>query len=87
MKKGYDRFSNGLSTKISIDYKYYHKKGKIQISSGINYIMAYTKNIRLYDFANNKYYSSTRNWDQLLGFNFEIIIPIHKNNQEKFHYY
>ncbi|MEC7646687.1 MAG: hypothetical protein VX689_04305 [Bacteroidota bacterium] len=87
MKKGYDRFSNGLSTKISIDYKYYHKKGKIQISSGINYIMAYTKNTRSYDFANNKYYSSTRNWDQLLGFNFEIIIPIHKNNQEKFHYY
>ena len=25
MKKGYDRFSNGLSTKFSIDYKYYNK--------------------------------------------------------------
>ena len=87
MKKGYDRFSNGLSTKFSIDYKYYNKSGKFQISTGINYIMAYIQNTRSYDFANNKYYSSEKKWDQLLGFNFEIIIPIHKPNQDEFHYY
>ncbi len=87
MKKGYDRFSNGLSTKLSLDYKYYHKKGRVQVSSGINYMMAYTKNKRTYNFANNEYYDSQRNWDQLLGFNFEIIIPIYKKNQEEFHYY
>jgi hypothetical protein len=87
MKKGYDRFANGFSTKLSVDYKYYHKKGKLQISSGFNYTIAYTKNQRAYDFANNGYYSNKRTWDQLLGFKIEIIIPIHRKNEEEFHYY
>tara|TARA_Y100000385_G_scaffold273707_1_gene315891 strand:+ start:594 stop:1325 length:732 start_codon:yes stop_codon:yes gene_type:complete len=87
MKKGYDRFSNGISTKFSADYKYYHKKGKFQISSGVNYTMAYTKIQRAYDFANKEYYSSKRKWDQLLGFKLELIIPIHRKNEEEFHYY
>ena len=87
MKKGYDRLSNGFSTRFSVDYKYYHKKGRFQISSGFNYTMAYTKNQRAYDFANNEYYSSKRTWDQLLGFKLEIIIPIHRKYEEEFHYY
>ena len=87
MKKGYDRFSNGFSTKFSTDYKYYHKKGKFQISSGVNYTMAYTKIQRAYDFANKEHYSSKRKWDQLLGFKVEVIIPIHRKNEEEFHYY
>ena len=53
MKKGYDRFSNGFSTKLSADYKYYSKKGKFQASAGINYTMAYTKINRSYDFEIN----------------------------------
>ena len=32
MKKGYDQLTSGFSTKFSIDYKYYHKKGRFQIS-------------------------------------------------------
>ena len=86
MKRGYDRFSNGVSAKLSVDYKYYHKTGRLQISSGINYTSAYTKNQRVYDFANNEYYSSKRTCDQLLGFKFEIIIPIQRKNEEEFHY-
>tara|TARA_B100001540_G_C15791799_1_gene635787 strand:- start:638 stop:1369 length:732 start_codon:yes stop_codon:yes gene_type:complete len=87
MKKGYDRFSNGYSTKFSVDYKYYHKNGRLQISSGLNYTMAYTKNLRAYNFARNEYYSNKRTWDQLLGINIELIIPIDRKNEEKFHYY
>lgn len=87
MKKGYDRFSNGFSTKFCFEYRYYHRKGKFQISSGFNYIMAYTKNQRVYDFANNEYYQNKRNLDQLLGLKIEIIIPINRKNKEEFHYY
>lgn len=87
MKQGYDRFSSGFSTKLSIDYRYYHKKGRFQISSGLNYTMAYSRNQRAYDFANNSYYSSKRSLDQLLGCKIEIIIPIQRNNKEEFHYY
>tara|TARA_B100001250_G_scaffold334074_1_gene299887 strand:+ start:29989 stop:30735 length:747 start_codon:yes stop_codon:yes gene_type:complete len=87
MKEGYDRFSSGFSTKLSIDYKYYHKKGRFQISSGVNYTMAYSKNQRTYDFANNSYYSNKTSLDQLLGYKIEIIIPIQRKNEEKFHYF
>lgn len=87
MKKGYDSFSNGFSTKLSIDYKYYNKKGRFQISSGINYTMAYTKRQRIYDFANNEYYPKERSWDKLLGIKIEIIIPVNMSNNEEFHYY
>ncbi len=87
MKKGYDRFSNGLSSKLSVDYKYYHKKGRFQFGAGVNYTIAYTKNQRSYNFAENKYYSQERNLDRLLGFRFEIIFPIKRKNEEKFHYY
>tara|TARA_B100000427_G_C15480498_1_gene582733 strand:- start:542 stop:1288 length:747 start_codon:yes stop_codon:yes gene_type:complete len=87
MKKGYDRLSDGFSTKLSIDYKYYHKKGRLQISSGINYTMAYTKSKRTYNFAENEYYSQKREWVELLGFKIEVIIPIHRKNKEEFHYY
>lgn len=87
MKKGYDRFSNGLSTKTSIDYKYYNRKGRFQISLGLNYTMAYTQNKRVYDFAKNEYYSDRKSWDKLFGCKVEVIIPINKRNEEKFHYY
>ena len=87
MKKGYDQFSNGFSTKTSIDYKYYHDKGRFQMSIGINYTMGYIKNLREYDFANNQYYSSKRRWSKLLGLKTEIIIPINRKNENEFHYY
>ena len=87
MKRGYDKFSSGYSTKFSIDYKYYDKNGKFQISSGFNYTLAYTQNQRSYDFANNKPYSDKKKWDKLLSIKAEIIIPIKRKNQEEFHYY
>jgi len=87
MKKGYDRFTNGISGKLSIDYKYYSKKGKFQISVGINYTTAYTKIQRAYNFAENSHYPSGRKWDNLQGFKVEVIIPIRRKNEEKFHYF
>ena len=87
MKKGYDNFSNGISTKFNLDYKYYHKKGRFQISSGLNYTIAYTKNQRPYNFANQEYYNSVRKWDKLLGCKIEVIIPINRKNEEEFHYF
>lgn len=87
MKKGYDRFSNGISTKLSADYKYYSKNGKFQMSSGITLTMGHTKIQRTYDFAKNDYYSSEKKWDKILGFKVEIIIPINRKNEEKFHYF
>ena len=57
------------------------------MSTGINYTMAYTKNQRDYNFKENEYYPNSKSWDKLLGFKIELIIPIHRKNEEKFHYF
>ena len=87
MKKGYDRLTNGISSKFSIDYKYYSKNGRFQLVSGIHYTIANTKHQRAYDFANNLQYTEIKRWDKFLGFDIGIIIPISRRNKEEFHYY
>jgi len=86
-KKGYDRLTNGISTKWETSYKFYSKNGKFQIFAGVNITIAYTKNRRLYLFEKMEYTPNISSWDNLLGINSGIIIPIHRNNEEEFHYY
>ena len=86
-KKGYDRLSSGLSTKWEASYKYYSPNGKFQMYSGINMTVGYTKNMRPYLFDQMEYSSNEMNLNNLLGINIGIIIPIHRRNEEKFHYY
>ena len=86
-KKGYDRLTNGVSTKWEASYKYYSKNGKFQMYGGVNMTIAYTQNRRTYLFDKMEYTPNTGNWDNLLGINMGIIIPIHRKNEEEFHYY
>ena len=86
-KKGYDRLTNGFSTKWEASYKYYDKNGKFQMYAGVNMTVAYTKNRRTYLFDKAEYTPNTGSWDNLLGINMGIIIPIHRKNEEEFHYY
>lgn len=87
MKKGYDNFSNGLSTKFSVDYRYYDRNNKFQISIGINYTIASTKIQREYNFNEEIPYPKNRNTDMLLGFKVDVIIPVNRKNTEEFHYF
>ena len=84
-KKGYDLLTDGISSKLSIDYKYFSRQG-FQFSIGVNYILARTKNQRTYSFNEMLYLSNKKKWDQLLGFKAGIIIPIQKVNQEEYYY-
>jgi hypothetical protein len=86
-KKGYDRLTNGISSKWETSYKYYSPNGKFQMYAGINMTIAYTKNRRAYLFNEMEHTPETGNWDNLLGVNIGVIIPIQRKNQEKFHYY
>ena len=86
-KKGYDRLTNGISTKWNASYKFYSPNGKFQMYAGVNMIIAYTKNKRPYLFDKAEYTPKTRSWDNLLGINLGVIIPIHRKNEEEFHYY
>ena len=84
-KKGYDRLTNGLSTKWEANYKYYSPDGNFQIYTGINITLAYTKNKRPYLFDTMEYTINERSWDKLLGINMGIIIPVNRSNKEEFH--
>ena len=86
-KKGYDRLSNGISTKWEAIYKYYSPNEKFQMYSGISITLAYTKNRRPYLFDQIQYTPNDMNLDKLIGVSFGIIIPIQRRNEEKFHYY
>lgn len=86
-KKGYDYLTSGISTKWEVSYKYYSPNGKFQMYTGINMTNAFTKNKRPYLFNKEEYTSNNGNWDNLLGVNIGVIIPIHRKNEEEFHYY
>ena len=86
-KKGYDRLTNGISTKWEASYKFYSPNGNFQIYAGLNMTIAYTKNKRPYLFDKSEYTSNTGSWDNLIGINMGVIIPINRKNEEEFHYY
>ena len=85
-KKGYDSASDGIYGKLSINYKHYSKKGGIQISTGLFNSFARVKRLNSYLFNDNVNDDSLHFGSQF-GFNFGLIIPILKINQEEFHYY
>ena len=85
-KKGYDSANDGIFGKLSINYKYYSKKGGIQISTGLFNSFARTKRLNSYLFNENNNDDSFH-FGSAFGFNFGLIIPVSKINQEEFHYY
>ena len=86
-KKGYDRLTSGFSSKWEMSYKYFSPKGRFQISTGLNIILAYTKNRRPYLFDQQAPVEDNMRWDNLIGLSLGVIIPIKRANDEKFHYF
>tara|TARA_B100000900_G_scaffold283697_1_gene243025 strand:+ start:516 stop:1247 length:732 start_codon:yes stop_codon:yes gene_type:complete len=85
-KKGYDSANDGIFGKLSINYKYYRKKGGIQISAGFYNSVARVKRLNTYIFNENINDDSFHIGSEF-GFNLGLIIPVSKINQEEFHYY
>ena len=54
---------------------------------GVNMTLAYTAIQREYLFDKMEYTPNTKSWDKLAGVKMGIIIPIHRKNEEEFHYY
>ena len=86
-KKGYDRMTNGFSSKLSIDYKYYSKKEFFQFTTGISLVTAFTKIRRPYLIDQKTFSSKDLGIDQLFGIKAGFIIPINRSNKEEFYYY
>ena len=55
--------------------------------AGLNMTLAYTAIQREYLFDKMAYTPNTKSWDKLVGVKVGVIIPIHRKNEEEFHYY
>ncbi|MEE2954146.1 MAG: hypothetical protein VX347_03135 [Bacteroidota bacterium] len=86
-ENGYDRFTNGLSTKLAMDYMYKNSKNNYHIIIGFETIYAFTKNRRPYLFNEMQYAETDLRKDILLGIKCGFILPFGGKNKEEFHYY
>ena len=66
---------------------YFDKKNFIKYHIGTEFINAFTKIKRRYNFSQMEEFDQSLKLDQILGLRFGVIIPINRNNEGKFHYY
>ena len=84
--KGYDMLTQGFSSKICIKYMYFDKKTSMKFYIGTEIIYALTKNNRDYNFSLMTWHDKNIRQDKQLGIKIGVIIPINRNNEEKFYY-
>ena len=84
--KGYDRLSGGLLTKQFIGYLHFSKKNNFRYLIGLEFIQAYTKDLRGYNYTNQEYVEGRR-MDYLFGLKCGFIVPIKQRQKERYYYY
>lgn len=86
MLKGYDRLCMGVSTSQFIGYRHFSDNQKINFFLGIEFIQAYTEDVRLYDYNTQSNYKDKR-LDLLSGIKFGWTFPLYKKSDNKYYYY
>ena len=84
--KGYDRLSMGISTSEFIGYRYFSNSQKINFFIGIEFIQAFTQDVRQYDYNAQTAYQDKR-LDFLSGLKFGWTFPLYKKSDNKYYYY
>lgn len=84
--KGYDRLSMGISTSEFIGYRYFSNSQKINFFIGIEFIQAFTQDVRQYDYNAQTAYQDKR-LDLLSGLKFGWTFPLYKKSDNKYYYY
>jgi hypothetical protein len=84
-KKGYDKLSNGLMLAGTVGYLYLGKRKLTNFFIGLEFLQAYTKSRRDYDF--NLQAKDTKNYsDFLSGIKVSWIIPIYNRGNSHVYY-
>ena len=86
MLKGYDRLSMGFTTSQFIGYRHFSNNHKINFFVGIEFIQAFTQDVRMYDYNSQTSYEDNR-VDLLSGLKFWWTIPLHKKSDNQYYYY
>jgi hypothetical protein len=85
-KKGYDRLRGGFMAKQFLGYLYMGSGKIINFYAGIEFIQAWTKDMREYNFNEMKY-TNGNYFDLLYGIKIGWFIPLHKRAPKDFYYY
>jgi hypothetical protein len=85
-KKGYDRLSSGVAFSQFIGYRYFSPYRFLNCFIGMEFTQAFTKNRRSWNYDTNSAPTGTRT-DLLYGFKAGLLIPIYRNQTEKYYYY
>ena len=84
--KGYDRLCGGVLAKEFIGYLHFSKKNNIRYIIGLEFIQAFTKDLRQYNYTTQSINNQKR-IDHLFGLKTGFIIPITKRTSERYYYY
>ena len=84
--KGYDRLCGGLFTKQFLGYRLKSEKSNVQFLIGCEFMQAFTKDLRQYNYTIQEEVSINRK-DYLLGLKTGFIIPINQRKTGKYYYY
>ena len=86
MREGYDRLSMGYSISQFIGYRHFSNNRRINFFVGVEFIQAFTENVRKYDY-NAQSIDEEKRIDLLNGFKFGWTFPLYKQVNNQYYYY
>ncbi|MEI8006816.1 MAG: hypothetical protein WCI48_11465 [Bacteroidota bacterium] len=84
--KGYDRMNNGIAVTASLGYLFMSNTRLFNFYLGFEFIQAWTKSMRQYDF-DRMAYDNTSYSSQFYGFKACWFIPVYARKPKDFYYY
>ena len=85
-RRGYDHLSLGPAVEGFLGYVFLSKNRYVNFFAGVEFQMAWTKNMRGYNY-NTRGADNTQRTDQLLGFRAGWILPLYKAKPREYYYY
>jgi hypothetical protein len=85
-KKGYDKLTNGLALREFIGYVYFGKKRLVNFYAGFEFVQAFTKSRRDYNFDTRTRDNESRT-DMLNGIRLGWLLPLYKRPPDKYYLY
>lgn len=81
-QRGYDRLHAGMATNQFIGYYFQSENRLINFYIGVDFIQAYTKNLREFNYDTQQYDTGSKQ-DNITAFRFAWMIPIYLSNKNE----
>jgi hypothetical protein len=84
-RKGYDRFTSGLSVKGFLGYLHLSNNRRVNFFGGVEFAQAWTQNRRGYNFDTMQR-DATKRLDNLFGIRIGWVLPLYKKVPDEFYF-